>query len=65
MGKLYTRTCEGEKNLLPPLDLTQQLDVKVFVSILKYINALVFGIDLDSGALQMIYMENLKVLFLL
>jgi diguanylate cyclase (GGDEF)-like protein len=49
-----------KKNLLPPLDLTQQLDVKVFVSILKYINALVFGIDLDSGALQMISYGKFK-----
>lgn len=51
---------ESQDNLLPALDLTQQLDVKVFISILKYIDALVFSIDLDSGALKMISYGKFK-----
>ncbi len=51
---------EEQNLLLPPLDLTQQLDVKIFMSILKYVNALVFGIDLDSGLLRMISFGKFK-----
>ncbi|HHX56396.1 MAG TPA: bifunctional diguanylate cyclase/phosphodiesterase [Clostridiales bacterium] len=61
---IYPSELTEEQNILmPPLDLTQQLDVKIFMFILKYINALVFEIDIDSSLLRMISLGKFKGIF--